>query len=107
MLELAGVKAPDEVQGTSVLPILKGTAKNWRTSFLSEYFMEKNTPRVPNWQAVRDAEWKYIHYTDLEGMDELYNVKTDPGEMKNLIHDAPKIAPAMKKELERYNQIIR
>ena len=76
-------------------------------AFLSEYFMEKNTPRVPNWQAVRDAEWKYIHYTDLEGMDELYNVKTDPGEMKNLIHDAPKIAPAMKKELERYNQIIR
>ena len=107
ILELAGVKGPTEIQGKSILPILKGTAKNWRTSFLSEYFTEKNTPRVPNWQAVRDSEWKYIHYTDLEGMDELYNVKSDPGEMKNLIHDAPKIAPAMRKELERYNEIIR
>jgi hypothetical protein len=40
-------------------------------------------------------------------MDELYNVKSDPYEMKNLIHDAPKVAPGMKKELERYNQIIK
>jgi len=107
MLELAGVKAPAEVQGTSVLPVIKGTARNWRTSFLSEYFMEATAPRVPNWQAVRDGEWKYIHYTDLQGMDELYNLKTDPYEMKNLIHDAPKVAPAMKKELERFNQTIK
>ncbi len=107
MLELAGVKPPANFQGRSVLPIFKGTASNWRTSFFAEYFMEKNYPRVPNWQAVRDGQWKYIHYQDLQGMDELYDLKADPYEMKNLIHDAPKVAPAMKKELERYNQTIK
>ena len=36
------------------------------------------------YQAVRDERWKYIHYIDLNGMDELYDLKADPYEMKNL-----------------------
>ena len=107
MLELAGGKAPKEVQGRSVLPLFKGGGKDWRTSFLSEYFMEKNFPKVPSWQAVRNDRWKYIHYTELEGMDELYDIGNDPIEMKNLIHDAPSVLPGMKRELDRLNQAIR
>jgi len=33
---------------------------------------------------VRDERWKYIHYVDLDGMDELYDLKADPYEMNNL-----------------------
>jgi N-acetylglucosamine-6-sulfatase len=36
------------------------------------------------YQAVRGERWKYIHYTDLDGMDELYDLKADPYEMNNL-----------------------
>ena len=36
------------------------------------------------YQAVRDLRWKYIHYVDLDGMDELYDMKADPYEMNNL-----------------------
>jgi arylsulfatase A-like enzyme len=107
MLELGGGKPPAELQGRSVSPLFKGGVKNWRTSFLSEYFMEKNYPRVPNWQAVRSEHWKYIHYTELEGMDELYDLQKDSLEMKNLIHDAPTVLPEMKKDLDRFNQQIR
>ena len=39
------------------------------------------------YQAVRTGQWKYIHYVDLEGMDELYDLKADPYEMKNMIAD--------------------
>ena len=46
---------------------------------------EKGYPRTPTWQAVRTMDWKLIHYADLTGMDELYDLKNDPFEMKNLI----------------------
>jgi N-acetylglucosamine-6-sulfatase len=40
------------------------------------------------YQAVRTTRWKYIHYRELEGADELYDLQSDPYEMKNLINDA-------------------
>ena len=107
MLELAGLPIPAEMQGRSITPVLRGDVKNWRTSFLAEYFMETNFPRVPSWQGVRNEQWKYIHYTELQGMDELYNLKTDPLEMKNLIQDAPTVLPGMKQDLDKWNQMIR
>jgi arylsulfatase A-like enzyme len=39
------------------------------------------------YRAVRTERWKYIHYGELEGMDELYDLKADPYEMKNLIKE--------------------
>ena len=81
--------------------------KGWRTSFLSEYFEEPQQKRTPSWQAVRNDQWKYIRYTELQGMDELFDVKKDPGEMKNLIHDAPAVLTALKKDLDQFNQAIR
>src|SRR6266478_3585326 len=105
MLELGGGTAPAEVQGRSIVPLLKGgSVKGWRTSFLSEYFEEPQQKRTPSWQAVRNDQWKYIRYTELQGMDELYDVKKDPGEMKNLIHDAPAVLAVLKKDLDQFNQ---
>ena len=34
--------------------------------------------------ALYADRYKYIHYTDLAGMDELYDLRSDPYEMKNL-----------------------
>jgi len=107
MLELGGASTPADVQGRSVAPLFKGSVRNWRTSFLSEYFEEPQQKRTPSWQAVRNQQWKYVHYTGLEGMDELYDLKKDAGEMKNLINDAPGPLAGLKKELDKYNQIIR
>ena len=108
MLELGGGTAPAEVQGRSIVPLLKGgSVKGWRTSFLSEYFEEPQQKRTPSWQAVRNDQWKYIRYTALQGMDELYDVKKDPGEMKNLIHDASAVLAALKKDLDQFNEAIR
>jgi N-acetylglucosamine-6-sulfatase len=107
MLSLAGVKGPAEIQGRSILPLLKGPAKEWRTSFLSEYFQEKNFPRVPNWQAVRDNRYKFIHYQDLKNTDELYDLKKDPYEMQNLINDAPQVLKEKQTQLDQYNRQIK
>jgi N-acetylglucosamine-6-sulfatase len=55
------------------------------------------------YKAVRNEGWKYIHYFELEGMDELYDLKADPYEMKNIIREprAAKTVEAMKQEMER------
>ena len=106
MLTLGGGKLPAELQGRSVAPLFKGPVKNWRTSFLSEYFMEKSQPRVPSWQAVRDNHWKYIHYTEVAGADELYDLNKDPYELQNLVHDAPAVLSEKKTQLDQFNQRI-
>ena len=101
------VGARTDLQGRSIVPLFKGSVKGWRTSFLSEYFEEPQNKRVPSWQAVRNDQWKYVRYTGLEGMDELYDLKKDSGEMKNLVHDAPGPLSALKKELDKYNEIVK
>jgi N-acetylglucosamine-6-sulfatase len=44
------------------------------------------------YKAVRTDRHKYIQYTDLDGMDELYDLETDPYEMENLIDQADRAA---------------
>jgi N-acetylglucosamine-6-sulfatase len=75
------------MDGRSLVPLLRGTTpQNWRTSFLIEYNTDTVFPRVRNmgYKAVRTRRWKYIRYNELDGMDELYDLKTDPYEMNNL-----------------------
>jgi len=105
VLALAG--APDSVarHGTSLVPVLRGTDSAWRTSVLIEYYSDAVFPRIRNmgYQAVRTERYKYIHYLELPGMDELYDLATDPFEMTNLI-DTPAgraVLPTLQAELAR------
>jgi N-acetylglucosamine-6-sulfatase len=105
LLELAGVKAPVVMQGRSLVPLLEGKRTVWRKSFLIEYYSDKVFPRIlrMGYKAARNERWKYIHYLELEGMDELYDLKSDPYEMKNLINqtDVARALAEMKREMER------
>ncbi len=109
LLEFGGAETPKNFHGKSLLPLLRGESVSWRDSFLIEYFSDKVFPRMHRmgYQAVRTLEWKYIRYLELEGMDELYDLKADPYEMKNLLTVAPEKAATksarqrMKAELER------
>ncbi len=105
LLEFAGVAVPNAMQGRSLVPLLKRQRTAWRDSFLIEYYSDKVFPRVlqMGYQAVRNGRWKYIRYLELDGMDELYDLKADPYEMKNLMQqpDTAKARDEMKKEPER------
>jgi len=106
MLDLAGVDAPANMHGRSLVPLLKGeTPADWRKSFLIEYYSDTVMPRLVKmgYKAARTEKWKYIQYVDLENVDELYNLENDPYEMKNLIDDetAKQDLTAMKAELSR------
>jgi N-acetylglucosamine-6-sulfatase len=105
LLELGGASRTEGMQGRSLLPLLRGERRDWRSSFLIEYFSDKTLPRVVNmgYQAVRTNRWKYIRYSELEGMDELYDLRNDPYEMRNLFGtDAGgSILPSLRLELHR------
>jgi N-acetylglucosamine-6-sulfatase len=105
LLDLAGASVPSDIEGRSLLRLLKGERPRWRDSFLIEYYSDKVFPRIANmgYKAARTRRWKYIRYLELEGMDELYDLRADPYEMKNLIVDASgrKAREDMKRELNR------
>jgi N-acetylglucosamine-6-sulfatase len=89
LLEMGGLGA-EGLDGRSLVPLFKGTPADWRTSFFIEYESDTVFPRILNmgYRAVRTERYKLIRYLELRGMDELYDLETDPYELKNLI-DSP------------------
>jgi len=105
LLEVAGLQPGAEIQGRSLVPVLKKQAREWRASFLIEYFSDTVFPRIRNmgYVAARTARHKYITYRELKGMDELYDLETDPYEETNIIDrsDARETIQQMQAELRR------
>ena len=108
LLEIAGAPAAKNMHGRSLVPLLRGEPIQWRNSILIEYFSDKVFPRISKmgYQCVRTEKWKYIHYVDLNGMDELYDLHADPFEMRNVISEpnASEALEEMKAELRRLLQ---
>jgi len=105
ILALAGVTDPVKRQGRSLVPLLEGTDLAWRSSILLEYYTDEVFPRTltMEYQAVRTERYKYIHYVELSGTDELYDFQTDPFEMGNIIaaESGVRVLPELKAELAR------
>jgi N-acetylglucosamine-6-sulfatase len=105
LLDLAQVKPAAPMDGRSLLPLFRGDPGPWRESFLIEYYSDKVFPRMRNmgYRAVRTARHKYIRYSDLADMDELYDLTGDPFELQNIINTPAGRAalPALQAELNR------
>ncbi|HEX9611657.1 MAG TPA: sulfatase, partial [Gemmatimonadales bacterium] len=88
ILDLAGVPAPDSLDGRSVLAALRGGTVAGAEELLYEYYWEYAFPHTPSTFAVRGPRWKYILYHGVWDKNELYDLTADPAERTNLI-DAP------------------
>ena len=84
LLDLAGAKPPKVMQGRSLRPLLEGRdVDDWRTEFFYEHLFKH--PKIPASEGVRTDRWKYLRYVDQKPVyEELYDLKADPEEAKNL-----------------------
>ncbi len=111
MLDLAGLSVPESMHGRSLVPLLKGKKTDWRKSML----YEAPTPSLGSWPlfAVRTQRWKYIRTFDIKNraklaFEELYDLKADPAEMRNLADQAEyaTLQRQLAEELQRLRRAI-
>jgi len=101
-LELAGQSVPAAMHGRSWKPLLEEKSADWRESFFYCYFYEKGFGS-PLTTAVRTAEAKLIKYPGHDEWTEVFDLKADPYEIKNLAAD-PAYADLRKKLEAEYDK---
>jgi arylsulfatase A-like enzyme len=112
LLDLAGVERPESYAlGKSIVPVIRDPSKSVHsfTTFSYDDLMIL-PPSFPGGhiRAVREGDWTYAVYFGLDGSGldyELYNIKSDPGQLDNLLYQRP--APAdVKREWLRLHRLL-
>jgi arylsulfatase A-like enzyme len=91
-LEIAGIDAPSDMQGESLVPLLNGDVKAWdRDAVYYHYYEYPAIHMVKRHYGVITVDYKLVHfYYDVDEW-ELYDRKNDPMELKS-VYDDPEYA---------------
>ncbi|MCY1720655.1 sulfatase [Prolixibacteraceae bacterium Z1-6] len=109
-LEMAGLPVPEEMQGRSFWPLMKGEEleEPWRDALYYHYYEFPGFHSVRAHNGVKTDRYKLIHFYN-EDRWEMFDLKKDPTEMKNIYGDvAYRTIQAMlhkkhKELIEQYN----
>ena len=87
-LEAAMINAPSDMQGESLIPLLKGNNSNWtRDAVYYHYYEYPSVHMAKRHYGIVNKEFKLVHfYFDIDEW-ELYDRLNDPNEMKNVYND--------------------
>jgi N-acetylglucosamine-6-sulfatase len=85
LLEAAGVAAPAQMHGRSLIPLAQNKASDWRTEFIYEYYWERDYPQTPTVVGLRTDRYSFMQYHGVWDLDELYDIQADPDQMNNLL----------------------
>jgi arylsulfatase A-like enzyme len=106
-LDMAGACQPEDMQGASLIPVLKGdTPDDWRKSHYYHYYEFPGWHMVQRHEGVYDGRYKLMNFYDIFEW-ELYDLETDPQEMQSQF-DNPEYAEVVKRlkaELARLREV--
>jgi arylsulfatase A-like enzyme len=108
-LDAAGAKIPAEMQGRSLLPILRGkTPADWRSSMYYRYYHDPGDHNTRAHYGVRTATHKLIYFWKKDQW-ELFDLVRDPNELHNLYGQPgqEELTRTLKAELQRLKQAVR
>jgi arylsulfatase A-like enzyme len=88
--------------GVSLLPLLKNPKAPLKREALFWHYPHYY-PRMTPASAIRAGDWKLIHYYEDNRM-ELFNLKTDPAETKNLAATQSAKAKALREKLDAWRK---
>jgi arylsulfatase A-like enzyme len=107
-IDIAGSEIPEEMQGESFLPILKGeTPPDWRQAFYYHYYEHPGEHWVPRHYGITTDLYKLIHfYYDIDDW-ELFDLEKDPNEMKDVYDDPAykNVRDSLHMELEKLRDL--
>jgi arylsulfatase A-like enzyme len=87
LLHAAGVTVPNDMQGKSLLPVLKNKVKGrWRKGIYYHYYESGGEHNVAKHIGVRSDRYKLIYFYENKEW-ELYDLKKDPNELHNVINE--------------------
>jgi arylsulfatase A-like enzyme len=102
-LEAAMIKAPDDMQGESLIPLLKGDTEKWnRDAVYYHYYEYPSVHMAKRHYGIVNKEFKLVHfYYDVDEW-ELYDRLKDPNEMNNVYND-----PGYKEVVDKLTEELR
>ena len=109
-LAIAGVEVPGDMQGRSLVPLLRGeTPADWRTSFYYHYYEYPAVHSVRRHYGVATDRYRLIHFYpnrfDPKPIDEweLYDMQTDPRQLHSVYEhpDYTQVRQQLTTELDR------
>ena len=87
-LEAAMIDIPDDMQGESLIPLLKGNSQEWtRDAVYYHYYEYPSVHMAKRHYGIVNKDFKLVHfYFDVDEW-ELYDRLNDPNEMNNVYYD--------------------
>jgi arylsulfatase A-like enzyme len=101
-LDVARQPVPSDMQGASMLPLLRGeNPKDWRQSFYFHYY-EKGVHNVAPHRGVRTDRYTFAHYYETDEW-ELFDNTRDPKQLHSVYADEAyqSVVKELKAELQR------
>ncbi len=102
-LDICGATVPKDMQGVSLVPLLKGRQpKNWRRSLYYQYYEFPGAHSVRRHYGVRTQTHKLIYFYMLD-VWELYDLEKDPNELNSVygMTEYASVTKQLKTELNR------